>query len=138
MGSQTRASTPVHYAPRVLWPFLIAVVVYWLAIFVSRKRGNLSTMRDLMDRYAAVCRKIAAERLRLQSLQGDEHTAAVGRLEALERVRQKLENRAVRLRETLQKAGFAVQGVQLTTVEDAEAELKASGSTTIERPRDAG
>lgn len=109
----------------MLWPFLIAVVVFWLAIFVSRKRGNLATMRDLMNRYAAVCRKIALERLRLPSLQGDDHAAAVAQLEALERARQKLESRAVRLRETLQKAGFAVQDAQLTTVEDAEAELKA-------------
>jgi hypothetical protein len=115
----------VHYAGGVLWPFLIAVVVFWLAIFVSRKRGNLATMRDLMDRYALVCRKIASERSRLPALQGDEHTAALGRLEALERSRQKLEQRAVRLRETLLKAGFAVHGAQLTTVEDAEAELKA-------------
>jgi hypothetical protein len=116
----------VHYDSAVLWPFLIAIIVFWLAIFVSRKRGNLATMRDLMDRYAVLCRRIAAQRLRLPSLQGDEHAAALQRLEALERARQKLEQRAVRLRDTLSKAGFAVEGVQLTTVEDAEAELKAA------------
>jgi hypothetical protein len=109
----------------VYWPFLIAVVVFWLALFVSRKRGNLETMRELMNRYAELCRKIAAERLRLPSLQGDEHAAAVARLEAAERVREKMEQRAVRLRETLLKAGFAVHGVQLTTVADEEADLKA-------------
>jgi hypothetical protein len=113
------------YDTGVYWPFLIAIVVFWLAIFVSRKRGNLGTMRDLMDRHAALCRRIAAERLRLPALQGEAHAAALGRVEALDGARGKLEQRALRLRETLMKAGFAVHGAQLTTVEDAEAALKA-------------
>jgi hypothetical protein len=109
----------------VLYPFLILVVVFWLAIFVGRRRGNLSTMREVMDRYAVLCRRIAAERIRLEGLTGAEHAQTLARIEELEQARQKAEQRAVRLHEKLQKAGFAVQNAQLMTVADAEAELRA-------------
>ncbi len=109
----------------MLWPFALAAVVFWLVMFTGRRRGNLATMRELIESYSVLCRRIAAERLRLPSLEGAEHTAALGRLEGLERARAKAEQRAVRLRESLLKGGFSLDGAQLTTVEDAEAELKA-------------
>ena len=108
----------------MLYPFLILVVVFWLAIFVGRRRGNLSTMRELMERYAALCRRIAAERIRLEGLTGAEHAQALARIESLEQARLKAEQRALRLHEKLRKAGFAVQDAQLMTVADAEAELR--------------
>jgi len=109
----------------VLWPFAIAAIVFWFVAFKSRRRGNLSTMREVIDRYGALCRKIAIERLRLPGLQGAEHLAAVERLEVLEQARVKAEQHAWRLSETLRREGFALDGAQLTTVDEAEAEIRA-------------
>ncbi|HEX3597747.1 MAG TPA: hypothetical protein VHU80_21710 [Polyangiaceae bacterium] len=82
-------------------------------------------MRELIERYALICRNIAAERMRLPNLTGQEHAAAVAPLETLENARLDTEQRALRLRESLLKDGFALDGAQLTTVEDAEGELEA-------------
>jgi hypothetical protein len=109
----------------VLWPFAIGVIVFWLVAFKGRPRGNLTTMRDSMERYRALCRKIAFERLRLPDLQGAEHAEAVRRLESMEQSRAKAEARAWRLSETLRRDGFSLDSAQLTTVDDAEAELRA-------------
>jgi len=109
----------------VIWPFAVAALVFWFVAFKGRRSGNLGSMRQLIDQYAMLCRRIAAERIRLPALQGPDHAAALGRLDSLEKARVKLEQRAVRLRESLVKGGFAIDGAQLTTVEDAETELRA-------------
>jgi hypothetical protein len=109
----------------VIWPFAIAAVVFWVVAFVGRRRGNLTTMRELIERHALICKRIAEARLRLSAVEGAEREAVANRLDVLERARVKAEQRAVRLRESLLKDGFALDGAQLTTVEEAETELRA-------------
>lgn len=113
----------------MVWPFLLALGFFAYFIIKARTPGqrplSLDTLRKYMVQYAALCREIAAERLRMATLQGSEREASLQRIEALEQKRVRAEASAVRLREELLHAGFGVGDIQLTTVADAEAELAA-------------
>jgi hypothetical protein len=107
----------------VAWLLPFVALAVWLLI--RRHRPNapppeLATLRELVETSRLAHVKLAAERMRVRSLTGEERETARADLEIIEDARREAEAKIDRLRVWLTGRGFDVIQVRVSTPAEAE------------------